>query len=132
MTRILVMLLVSVMVGCASSSTKVNYGSMIGERLQPKSANEEILLLTKDTDRPYKEIGIISVVGAHKNTSYEELNNKIREKAREVGADAVIKIEYGTEAKNIMIPSTYGYGSMGATIHKPSCKGIAVIYEAKE
>jgi hypothetical protein len=127
MARILVIFLVLILTGCAS--TKVNYGSMVSERLQPKDANAEILLMTKDLDKPYKEIGIISVRGASRDTSYDELNDKLRQKAREVGADAVIKIEYGTEAKNVMMPSTYGYGSMGTTVHKPSCKGIAVIYK---
>lgn len=129
MIRILAIFLVLILTGCAS--TKVNYGSMINEKLQPKDTNAEILLLTKDLDKSYKEIGIISVVGGSKNTSYDELNNKIRQKAREVGADAVIKIEYGTTAKNVMVPSTYGYGSMGTTIHKPSCKGIAVIFTGR-
>lgn len=113
--------------GCAS--TKVNYGSMTSEKLQSKDANAEILLLTKDIEKPYKEIGIISVVGANKNTSYDELNDKLKQKAKEFGADAVIKIEYGTEANNVMVPGSHGYGSIGATIHKPSCKGITIVYK---
>lgn len=127
MKKILTILLMLLLSGCAS--TKVNYGSMTSEKLQSKDANAEILLLTKDIKKPYKEIGIISIVGANKNTSYDELNNKLKQKAREVGADAVIKIEYGTEAKNVMVPSSYGNGTIGCTIHKPSCKGITIVYK---
>lgn len=116
--------------GCAS--TKVNYGSLIDKTLPPKRNDYEIVMLTKDLDKLYKEIGVISVVGASKHTTYDELNVKMRQKAREVGADAVIKIEYGTQAKNVMVPSSYGYGSIGTTIHKPSCKGIAVVFTSKE
>lgn len=119
--------LILLLAGCAS--TKVNYGSMTSEKLQSKDINAEILLLTKDIEKPYKEIGIISIVGANKNTSYDELNDKLMQKAREVGADAVIKIEYGTEASNVMVPGSYGYGSIGGTIHKPSCKGITIVYK---
>ncbi len=114
------------LVGCAS--TRVNYGSLTSEKFLPKSNIDDLLLSTKDLDKPYKEIGIISVVGGSKHTSYDELNNKMREKASEAGADAVIRIEYGSEAKNVMVPTQYGYGSMGTTIHKPSCKGVAVVF----
>lgn len=130
MRKIIAFLILSVLIsGCAS--TKVNYGSLASTNLSPKDANAEIILTTKDLDRPYKEIGIISVVGGSKNTTYDELNDKMRQKAREVGGDAVIKIEYGTQAKNVMIPSSYGYGSIGTTIHKPSCKGIVVVFTEK-
>ncbi len=130
MRILLALLLCLSLMGCAS--TKVNYGALVGANLSPKDATAEIILTTKDLDRPYKEIGIISVVGGSKNTTYDELNDKMRQKAREVGADAVIKIEYGTEAKNVMLPSSYGYGSMGTTVHKSSCKGIVIVFNNKE
>ncbi len=126
MKEMLPLLLCLVLSGC--TSTKVNYGSFIGQNMPSRDSNAEVVLITNDLDKPYKEIGIISVVGANKNTSYDELNEKMKQKAREVGADAVVKIEYGTEARNVMVPSTYGYGSIGTTIHKPSCKGIAVVF----
>jgi len=126
MKEILALLLWLLLSGC--TNTRVNYGSFISQNLPPKGNNAEIILITKDSDKPYREIGIISIVGANKNTTYDELNEKMKEKARKVGADAVINIEYGTEAKNVMVPSASGYGSIGTTIHKPSCKGIAVVF----
>jgi hypothetical protein len=129
MKTILVLLLCLGLTGCAI--TRVNYGSLVNKYFPSKNNNAEIILSTQDLDRPYEEIGVISVVGANKNTSYDELNKNMIQKAREVGADAVIKIEYGTQANNVMIPSSYGYGSIGATIHKPSCKGIVVVFKEK-
>jgi hypothetical protein len=116
-----------ILTGCTAPpppGVKINYGSLVNEHFTPKNTDAEIILTTKDLDRPYKEIGIITAVG-RKNITYDELNEKIKLKAREIGADAVIKLEYGTEARNIIVPSSYG--SVGGTIHMPSCKGIVVV-----
>ena len=120
--------------GCVSNTenVKLDYGSFINQPLPPKSNDTEIILISKDLDKSYKEIGIISAVGKSRHISYEELNEKMKKKAREVGADAIIKIEYGTEARNVMVPSTYGYGSFGSTIYRPSCKGIVVVFVDKK
>jgi len=120
------------LIGCASvPHIRVNYGSLNNETFIAKSSNAEILLTTKDLDRPYKEIGIISASGKAK-TTYDELNEAIKKKAREMGADAVIKLDYGTQAKAFMLPSTVAYGSMGAMVQQPVCKGIAVVFIEKK
>ena len=56
MREILVLLLCLSLMGCAS--TKVNYGSLASTKLSPKDANAEIVLTTKDLDRPYKEVAL--------------------------------------------------------------------------
>lgn len=54
----------------------------------------EMILTTGDIDRPYKELGII-VVRGHRRASGEKMMQSLREEAKQVGADAVIKIEFG-------------------------------------
>jgi len=56
-------------------------------------AGEEIVLTTGDIDRPYKELGVIVVRG--RCASSEKIIESLKEEAKEVGADAVIKIKYG-------------------------------------
>ena len=69
----------------------------------------DILLSTGNIDRPHIEIGVIFVKGRC-FTSFEKVMEEMKEKAREVGADAVIKIEFG---------GTYGYH------FRHSCRGLA-------
>ncbi len=51
----------------------------------------DVLLTTKEIDRPYREIGVIFVKGRH--ARYEKIVEKLRSEAKELEADAVIKIE---------------------------------------
>lgn len=84
--------------GCA---TAVKYGSLTDVKYPPKTEKDEIvLLIAKLPDRPYKEIGVISVLIpgckstlASFNTTDETLN-EMRKKARAVGADGVINIVF--------------------------------------
>jgi hypothetical protein len=73
----------------------------------------DILLTTGEIDRPYTEIGVIFVKGRY-FISFEKVMEKMKDKAREVGADAVIKIEFG---------SRYGYH------FRHSCRGVAVSFK---
>jgi len=73
----------------------------------------DILLITGELERPYTEIGVIFVKGRY-FTSFEKAMEKMKDKAREVGADAVIKIEFG---------SRYGYH------FRHSCRGVAVSFK---
>ena len=54
---------------------------------------EDILLTTGDIDRPYKELGVIFVKGRW--SRYEKITEKLKATAKEVGAYAVIKIQFG-------------------------------------
>ena len=75
--------------------------------------SSDILLTTGGIDRPYTEIGVIFVKGRY-FTSFEKVMEKMKDKAREVGADAVIKIEFG---------SRYGYH------FRHSCRGVAISFK---
>ncbi len=72
---------------------------------------DDILLTTGDLNRPYKEIGVIFVKGRH--VGYQKVMETLREKAQEVGADAVIKIEAGNR---------YFYH------YRSYCRGVAVVF----
>jgi hypothetical protein len=107
-------LLISMLVllaGCATVRT--DFAPLQFNATAVKTSGD-ILLATGDINRPYKELGVIFVKGRH--TGYQNIMEKLREKAREVGADAVIKIEFG---------SRFFY------YHRPYCRGVAVSFNVK-
>lgn len=63
--------------------------------LSTSQTGADILLTTGDLDRPYKELGVIFAKGrcAH----YKKIVERLRSEAKEIGADAVIKIEFGNQ-----------------------------------
>lgn len=62
----------------------------------PLQANAPILLSTKDIDRKYDEIAIINIRSASW-TNIDKLNETLRQRARKLGANAVVRIQYGHE-----------------------------------
>jgi hypothetical protein len=81
--------------GCAfgrSDFVQLNPGSAYPPR--PKGA--PVVLTVGDWDRPYVELGMVHVSGFVR-TGHQDLNEKLRTKAREAGADAVVFVRYGTE-----------------------------------
>ena len=75
-------------------------------------ANGDIQLTTGDLDRPYRELGVLFVKGHH--ARYETIMEKLQSKARELGAHAAIKIEFGNR---------YGHS------YRRYCRGVAVVFE---
>jgi hypothetical protein len=73
---------------------------------------EALLLTTGNIDRPYKKLGVIFVKG--RCSRYEKIIEKLKAKAKEVGADAVIKIEF---------TNRYRYS------RRSRCRGVAVAFE---
>ena len=61
------------------------------------------MLTTTDFDRPYVQLGVIHVSGITRQ-GYHGLNEKLRTAARQVGADAVIFVHYGTENLFSIVP----------------------------
>jgi hypothetical protein len=81
--------------GCAfgrADFVQLNPGSSYPPR--PKGA--PVVLTVGDWDRPYVELGMVHVSGFVR-TGHQDLNEKLRAKAREAGADGVIYVRYGTE-----------------------------------
>ena len=66
-----------------------------GTSYPPRSSAAPVVLTVGDWDRPYEELGVIQVSG-YVRAGYDALNVKLRERAREAGADGVIYVRYGT------------------------------------
>ncbi|HEX9780635.1 MAG TPA: hypothetical protein VGB20_05405 [bacterium] len=74
-----------------------------GTRHQALTPNAPVVLTTGDLTRPYEEIGVIHVSGVTRE-GYHMLNDKLRERARQAGADSVIYVRYGLENAFSVIP----------------------------
>ncbi len=93
---------VFLLAGCAAARQdfiQLNAGTSFAA----KPADAPIVLTVGDLDRPYQEIGVIHVSGVSRQ-GYDQLNDKMRAKAREAGADAIIFVHYGTENVMSIIP----------------------------
>jgi hypothetical protein len=66
-----------------------------GTSYPARPSGSPVVLTVGDWDRPYEELGVIQVSGWVR-AGYDDLNSKIRERAREAGADGVIYVRYGT------------------------------------
>jgi len=76
--------------GCTSSSV-----SRLTDKEYPaKPEDAPIQISTGDIDRDYVEIAIISVKGGM-GAGADKKNEKLRMRARKLGADAVIRVTYG-------------------------------------
>jgi hypothetical protein len=66
-----------------------------GTSYPPRSSAAPIVLTVGDWEGPYEELGVILVSG-YARAGYDGLNAKLRQHAREAGADGVIFVRYGT------------------------------------
>ncbi len=105
----IIMCFFTIFFGCARIRTDF---APLDVKLMATKPSTGIQLTTGDLDRPYRELGVIFIKGRH--VKYEKIMQKLQSKAKELGADAVIKIKLGKR---------YGYS------HRPSCRGVAVIFE---
>jgi coenzyme F420-reducing hydrogenase gamma subunit len=94
--------------GCARTMT--DFAPFASDSVTSQT-EEEMLLTTGDVDRPYKELGVIFVKG--RCARYEKIVEKLKARAKEVGADAVIKIEFGKFRRS----------------YRRQCRGVAVSFE---
>ena len=108
MKKYLVICMVILLSGCATVRTDF----VPFTDTSVSKTGKDVLLTTGDLNRPYKEIGIVLVKGHH--AGYQKVMEKLREKAHEVGADAVIKIEVGNR---------FGH------FQRTCCRGIAVVFK---
>lgn len=82
--------------GCATYRTDSNITS---EPTSAVSSNAKVLILEGVPDKKYKELGPVEVsvkklTVFHKDPTKEQANEALIEKARIIGADAVIKVTY--------------------------------------
>jgi len=103
-----VLLIATLTSGCASYRTSSNISSDASAGL---SANTKVLIAEDSLpNRKYKEIGPIEIsikklTVFHKDPTKEQANEALSEKARAIGADAVVNVTY----KSGMGFTTYGY-----------------------
>lgn len=74
-----------------------------GTSLPARDADAPVVLTVGDLDRPYQELGVLHLSG-YSREGYDRLNDRLREKARQVGADSVIFVRYETENAMSLIP----------------------------
>lgn len=92
---IFLILLIFMANGCSSSNVK--YTKIDESYIEtPKSADAEILLTQNKIKRPHRVIGIIEAV-LGKDAGRIELNALMIEKAREIGADGIMLVEYDVD-----------------------------------
>lgn len=123
--------------GCGSSGFVKKISPFKNEEspLEPKKGmmpanrekSEEIFVCAGDIDTTYKKLGEVSL-GEFGFSGHDVLALKIKEKARSVGAQAVINVQYDTGASK----SWQGYGELGGTDygvkHTSWCKGTAIVF----
>lgn len=90
MKKIVFVLMFFIMVtGCASMMAKAVFSPSTTQTYAPKSDVSQIEVLHIAPNRNYVEIGLISC----KDTSEKRNMTQVKEKAREVGADAIIILQ---------------------------------------
>lgn len=82
--------------GCATYRTDSNITS---EPTSAVSSNAKVLIMEGVPDKKYKELGPVEIsvkklTAFHKDPTKEQANEALIEKARIIGADAVIKVTY--------------------------------------
>jgi uncharacterized protein YbjQ (UPF0145 family) len=103
--------------GCATWSTSSVKPTAEAKAVHavPARALSEIIITENDiTDRPYTTLGDISVdvnktTLFHKDPTREQADQKLREEALKLGADAVVLVRYGTVGV-----SAFSWGSLNA------------------
>lgn len=130
--------LVIFIAGCSSTSDffkEISPFKKEDASLEPKAGmqssgaqkNEDIFVCAGNIDVTHKELGEVSL-GEFGFSGHDILASKIREKARAVGAQGVINVQYDTGASK----SWQGYGELGGTDygvkHTSWCKGTAIVF----
>lgn len=133
---ILIAALVPAVAGCSSDHWSIKDLSPFKNEeaaLEPKAGKKSsatvkaksIFVCAGDVDVTYKKLGEVSI-DEYGFSGPDILAAKIREKARDAGAQAVINVQYDTGASK----TWQGYGELGGTDygvkHTTWCKGMAV------
>jgi hypothetical protein len=126
--------LVFLFTGCATVEFIPVYSD---ETYAPSNIEESAIpVVSGDLKRKYKEIGVIIVEEGECSTK-NSIVKVFKSKAKEVGAQAVIKVQrqdkiVGASAQNY-IGNNYGYGNWGYSTsdvdYQLIYRGIAVIFE---
>lgn len=114
MKHLLLLLMLFFLGGCAVSTY---FYASNGPRLNPKPNASQIIMTEEDLDTPYNVIGRIESVG-NPPSSFEMVLDRMRDKAAEAGADAVVRI------RRTWRLNPYGYRA-------PVAVGVAVAFKGR-
>jgi hypothetical protein len=110
--------------GCADGWSTSSVARTAEPRREARPAAEIEIFEGDITDRPYKSLGDVNVT-VNKVTIFnadptrEMVNQRLRNEAAKMGADAVIQVRYGTVGIGLM-----SWGSLDG-------KGRAIVFEKK-
>lgn len=85
-----------VFIGGCAGITYPEVSRLSSASYAPLPGDTPILLSTRDIDQKYNEIAIINIRSASW-TNIDKINDTLRQRARELGANAVVRIQYGHE-----------------------------------
>jgi len=133
---IFLILLIAFFIGCASNVKFIQTDESYEQN--PKPENAEILFTHSNIQRPYHVIGVIEAE-LGKKARRPELDYLLIKKAREIGADGVMLVEYDID-RNVYMEHHHTVVGRGpwtrhvVTHHpkvevKKSATGIAIIFE---
>jgi len=134
---ILLLLIILLSIGCSSSNVK--YTKIDESYIEsPKAADAEILLTQDKIERPHRVIGIIEA-NLGKDARRVELNALMVKKAREIGADGIMLVEYDidptvyvTNHHNVVGKGPWKHHVVSRTRHvkiDKTATGIAVVFK---
>ena len=119
--RALLLIIIAISVGCASSNVNVmRYTNNVYTRTSPEHVK---VFRTLNNDRPYIELAEVS--SRIKSSSQETVIADLREKAAELGADALVLVGERSLGSNIL---NIGNGVSIAKARREIC-AIAIKYE---
>lgn len=121
---ILFFLAMTVLTGCSKCIIiRSEYYDITGKVQAPKAAGQDIPIFTDQGNRPYVELGVVKVL-AHWGTSREAINEELKKRARQAGADALVEVQYGEDTSNNLVLC----GKILSTKRNMSAAGKAVIF----
>jgi hypothetical protein len=128
MKKLLTVLLCLGLVGCAHSVLRSEFKGFTSMNYPPKGGQEEVLLMTEKPQRPYQEIGLITLEAKRSYTSRDKIDKEILTIAKAVGADAVIKLQYNVG--EIIASEAANHGVVMRT--KDLAQGVAIVFTDKK
>lgn len=105
---IIALLLFCGVAGCGARKPLVNYSPVQAVQRSSRPASEVELFITSKPERKYKEMGVLSFLTWEYNPEETKIWGILRNKAAEIGADAIIMLDTRTEtATNYATKQTY-------------------------
>jgi hypothetical protein len=124
-------ILLGFLTGCTTTCIliKSEYYDITGSVLVPKEPGQEILIFSEGDmpKEPYQEIGKVKVM-AKWGTTKEAMNQEMKKRARQAGADALMDVQYGEDKANDIIFC----GRLLSTKRNQAASGRAVIFINKK